>query len=223
MGTRGVFGVRCDEQDRMMYNHFDSYPECLGDGILRSIKSAIAKDGRSVCVARWREQARKVRLVNERDKPTPADKLQCRMLGLVDTGVGGQSDDDWYCLTRGGQGELLLMLASGVMLDAGKFILDSLFCEWGYLLNLDAEAIEVYRGFQDKPHNLGRYAGDMSEVEATKRDNAARRKRGEPPMSIYYPCALIATLPLADIDQHASLTAFLQSVGAIEEDAAAAE
>lgn len=33
MGTRGLFGLRKNNKDKTMYNHFDSYPSCLGEEI----------------------------------------------------------------------------------------------------------------------------------------------------------------------------------------------
>lgn len=35
--------------------------------------------------------------------------------------------------------------------DNNDFILDSLSCEWGYILNLDNNTLEVWKGFQKYP------------------------------------------------------------------------
>jgi hypothetical protein len=68
------------------------------------------------------------------------------------------------------------------MSDGIDFIKDSLFCEWGYVINLDDEVLEVYRGFQTEPHK-NRYTDYVYE------------SGGE----TYYPCKLIKFLPLNDI------------------------
>ena len=35
MATRGLYGLRKNGQDKLTYNHFDSYPDCLGRKILK--------------------------------------------------------------------------------------------------------------------------------------------------------------------------------------------
>jgi hypothetical protein len=38
MGTRGVVGFHRGGEDKIMYNHFDSYPECLGRDTINFIR-----------------------------------------------------------------------------------------------------------------------------------------------------------------------------------------
>lgn len=35
MSTRGAYGFRIDGQDKITYNHFDSYPDSLGVNLLQ--------------------------------------------------------------------------------------------------------------------------------------------------------------------------------------------
>jgi hypothetical protein len=39
------------------------------------------------------------------------------------------------------------------------FAADSLFCEWAYVVDLDAQQLEAYKGFQKEKHDRGRFAG----------------------------------------------------------------
>ena len=64
------------------------------------------------------------------------------------------------------------------MATANEFIDDSLFCEWGYIANLDSKQLEVYRGLQhSKPVDNSRYGSDLT-------------RQG------YYPCKQIASYSL---------------------------
>jgi hypothetical protein len=44
MGTRGLFGFRCDGTDKLAYNHLDSYPDCLGEKMLTCIREQLLQD-----------------------------------------------------------------------------------------------------------------------------------------------------------------------------------
>ena len=51
------------------------------------------------------------------------------------------------------------------MPTANEFIQDSLFCEWGYVANLDSHELEVYRGLQKVPPFADeRHQGDMDRM-----------------------------------------------------------
>ena len=41
MGTRGIYGFRLNNTDKLTYNHYDSYPSSLGEDIYQFIKVAI--------------------------------------------------------------------------------------------------------------------------------------------------------------------------------------
>lgn len=94
MSTRGTFGFHENGKDRLYYNHYDSYPEGLGEAFINYLKG---------CETNWIEPI----ISNPRER-----------------------DDD--------------------------FILDSLFCEYGYIMNKDTNELEVYVGFQKEPPE-GRY------------------------------------------------------------------
>jgi len=171
MSTRGTIGFRIDGMDKLSYNHSDSYPSGLGVSFVKQVRK-LAKGKKLV------EKVRALRVVTNLDTPTPYDVE--RFGGQANLSVGNQTVTDWYCLLRGYQGDLPQILKSGVMLAQNQFIYDSLFCEHGYILNLDLGMAEFYRGFQKTP-GRGRYA-------ATKWPN-----------SEYYGCELVASFPMAEI------------------------
>lgn len=189
MGTRGLMGVRIDGQDKLAYVHFDAYPGGLGATILEQLKDSTAGalegvDGRDP-LAEWRGLARALRLVNENTPPTHLEIDVLRP--YADTSLGAKRLDDWYCLTRRLQGDLHETLLAGIMLDAGDFAADSLHCEWAYIVNLDADKLEAYRGFQKEPHERGRFAA------LPPRDEAGRKQMFG---YAYYPIALVAEFDL---------------------------
>ena len=179
MSTRGVIGVRIDGQDKLTYNHSDSYPTGLGDDLAEELKLAIHEFG----LDELAQLAHDLKMVNDNEqKPTKAEikKLQKWM----DTGVSTGKPTEWYVLLRHLQGELITTLKVGYMLNSANFINSSLFCEWGYIVNFDTQELEVYRGFQRQRHDKGRYA---TKTPPQKADGNG---------SDYWPCALLATFPL---------------------------
>ena len=44
MGTRGVYGIQKNNEQKLMYNHFDSYPEGLGLTVLHFISNHNVQD-----------------------------------------------------------------------------------------------------------------------------------------------------------------------------------
>lgn len=190
MGTRGAVGVHVDGADKMAYNHSDSYPEYLGVSVLSAAR-ALAKDENAA------QMARDLRLVDE-DTPVTAEDIE-KYGHKMNLGVSNQSPTDWYCLLREAQGDLRACLDMGVMLDAGDFILDSLFCEWAYIINFDTRKLEVYEGFKSAPHDKGRFANKKPAPTGQKRS------------AEYYPCALIAEF---DLDALPTKAKFLKAVKA---------
>ena len=173
MSTRGAFGFRLDGVDRISYNHSNSYPSYLGVRMLEQAGELLAGDRDTL-----KAQVRGITLVKQGD--TPDQTVQALLAGMADLDVSGQSTSDWYCLLRNQQGDLPCCLRTGYMIDSEGFLGDSLFCEWGYVLNLDEDCLEVYRGFQKAAHIQGRYASGKAE-------------------SGYFPCALVQVIPFAAI------------------------
>lgn len=182
MSTRGVMGFRADGKDYLTYNHSDSSPSCLGVEMAAFARS-IAK-----AVETAKQQVSQLMLVTEEVKPTAVQIEKLSKDGKVNLNVSTQQETDWYCLLRGTQGDPQAILECGIMLDNHDFVRDSLFCEWGYVVNLDEETLEVYRGFQEKPHAKGRFAKLLPR-----------------PSSTYYPIALVKTFKLAKATEKAML------------------
>lgn len=150
MGTRGAIGFRIGGQDKVTYNHFDSYPDVLGKRVLECI--------RDVHPAKMPPPVFAIKLVPKESTPTKDEiKLYKK---FHDAGVSTGSSTEWYSLLRGAQGDLDAYLRKDlcIMVDSAAFLADSLFCEYAYIVNLDDGVLEFYTGFNKKPNGKGRYA-----------------------------------------------------------------
>lgn len=167
MGTRGCYGFRKNGIDKITYNHYDSYPDCLGRTMVEFCKNTSIEE--------MNEIFDRLVLVDENDKPTPEQITACSP--YYSGCVGRQSPDDWYCLLREAQGEPNAY-KNGLryMIDSHEFIKDSLFCEYAYIINLDVNKLEFWRGFQSKLHKGCRYGTEKH--------------------SGYYPCKMVASYSL---------------------------
>jgi hypothetical protein len=152
MSTRGFLGFAINGELKIGYNHSDSYPSWLGEKALKFAQTACAPEA----ITETRSSVASLVLVNEEEPPTP-EQIEA-LEEFANLTVGTQKADDWYVLLRETQGQPAAILRAGFMIDGCDFPADSLFCEWGYLIDFDAETFEVYRGFvQGKAE--GRFAG----------------------------------------------------------------
>lgn len=195
MGTRGVIGFRIDDKDKVMYNHMDSYPEGLGIQLLEEMDDIISLDVsktvKETRINKLKENVRNIRLIKEEEeKLSPLDIDWAKQHGFANFDVGGK-EISWYQLLRGMQGNLIGCLKHSVMLDANDFIKDSLFCEWGYIINLDSLELEVWKGFQNEPTKGNRYGEGVSYIS----------HRGDH----YYPCKKVASWPLDELPSEAEM------------------
>lgn len=164
MGTRGFTGVLIEGQEKIGYQQYDSRPNGAGLKVLKSLRLLMRDE------EQLRKQARDLNVVDASRPPLPSEVK--RLKPYTDLGVGAQSTDDWYCLLRNTQGNLDMILECGYIDDSASFALDSLFCEWGYLVDLDQGTFEVYKGFQEERPREGRWAGRPTLEEVNVENNS---------------------------------------------------
>lgn len=175
MATRGLYGFYKNGINKLTYNHYDSYPSYLGNNILNFIKQST--------VTELNEIFQSISLVNDDNYPNENERIQLEDLGYSVT----YKDEPlrWGEIISAHAGDFsLLKNKFPFMLNNNDFIKDSLFCEWAYIINLDSNNLEIYRGFQK-----------------TSDDN--RYKIDTPSSGGYYHCKLIKTISfdeLKDID-----------------------
>jgi hypothetical protein len=165
------------------YIQFDSYPSGWPSELLEYVRKRMATDP-----AQFIDQIRNVRVLGD-DLSDVTEEEQAVLQKYADTAVSTHSLEEAYVLVRQCQGDLHLVLESGFMLHAPEWPLDSLFCEYGYLIDADKMTFEAYRGFQHAPHGKGRFAGRKPAAESWP----AQRTDS------YYPIALKGEWPLTDL------------------------
>ena len=171
MSTRGIYGFRKNGIDKTSYNHFDSYPSELG----KSIADFFA----DVDLAKLGEIFGSIQLVDENNIVTE-DIAKTIPAEFSDFNVNG-GQKTFYCYLRNAQGDLSGYLKGlKYMIDNHDFIKTSLFCEWGYIVNLDTGKLEVWLGYQKSPTEGNRYG--------TTHDEDG-----------YYPCKMIAEFTQEEI------------------------
>lgn len=173
MGTRGIYGFYRNKIDKLTYKHFDSYFEGLGNQIVDFIKNTSVEEMNKIFD--------KTILVKETDNPTIEQIIECYKFANLE--VSTRCISDFYCLLRETQGNLAVYKDTNLryMIDNKDFIKDSLFCEYGYIINLDSNELEIYIGGNKKKIN-NRYN--------TK------------PYDGYYQCKLLKRYPLKDIPEN---------------------
>jgi len=185
MSTRGAYGFRIDGQDKITYNHSDSYPDGLGVTLLQWMASH--------SVAELKAIARSLTLVSEAVPPTPEQIAECQR--WTDTRVSSGQLTEWYVLLRDTQGDPTAWdQGLRYLIDNASFLENSLFCEWGYVINCDEETFEVYQGSNKDP-----------EAQAPRYAIAQPENQG------YYACRLVAVGDLSRLPNAERLAAQLLS------------
>lgn len=155
MGTRGFMGLVIDGTLKIGYVHWDSHPTGLGYNMLEALRGMLHDDA---TIVRTETLARRLTVVQSDTKPT-AEQIEA-LKRYAATNVATGALDEWYVLLRRTQGNLIDTLQAGYIEDASDFPSNSLFCEYGYLIDFDTKVFEAYEGFQTEPHKQGRFASE---------------------------------------------------------------
>jgi hypothetical protein len=148
MGTRGLTMVVSDGDYKIaQYGQWDHYPEGNGVKILNFIKTNN--------LSLFKEKLKKIRFVDNDEINSFLKSIESEDGWLT----GTQSDlfnEKYPFLSRGHGPDILPMIVESdndeiLLKDSLYFAGDSLFCEWAYIIDLDKEVFEVYRGFNTEP------------------------------------------------------------------------
>ena len=154
MGTRSLIAIYYDGEYKVaQYVQFDGYPEGQGVGCLNNVNS--------LNYEKFKNNLKKVRFVDEeKDKKwlEEYDKNAPEHPGQPDLRTPEQKR--WfesYISRRVGSDIITNIFESEedeiILYSHINFANDSLFCEWGYVIDFDKMTFEVYKGYNKTPLN----------------------------------------------------------------------
>lgn len=215
MGTRHLIGVIMDGEWRVaQYGQWDGSPSGQGVEILKFLRELTATQ-----YLRFREQLKRTYFgtaeeIDEAYAPYSQDGMM-----TLDQAEAFKRSRHGHNSRDTGADILQVVLdfeepvglepapaRPGLMLiDSRDFARDSLFCEWAYIIDLDTNTLEVYRGFNKQPVPAGER---FSNVEPQ-----VYKGRVE-----YYPIRLLKTYSLLDLPKTAVFEKELDELVAVEDE-----
>jgi hypothetical protein len=211
MGTRGFITFVADGVEKTSYARFDSYPQSVGKAVLEFLhdtltptdddtEDASPESVHEVLRAELTNAVRGLRLVSENDVVTSEDVERLAPWTNLNEYAKPKPGElpRWCQLTRRSQGDPAQIIACGYVLDDAEFPRDSLFAEWGYVIDMDEGDLEVYVGSQTRPHNVGRFA-----ARGSLKDTPGYEHR----TTEYFPCRRIAAWPLDELPTYVEFEA----------------
>ena len=140
MSIRGAYGFYKNGVTKITYNHSESQLSQLGQKLVKFINSVELRHLNMIF--------NNIELVEENEKPNIKQIRECSKY------IDIEATDTWYDLLNSIQGDLTPYIKGlRYMTDAEDFIKNSIMCEYAYIINLDMNCFEVYRGFQTKPQD----------------------------------------------------------------------
>lgn len=206
MGTRHLIAVQKDNEYKFaQYGHWDGYPEGVGSDLL-GVLQKITPEELAEKIKRCKpfnapeyfadygipmtafdengdidrrnlsaEEADKYTDIYNRYKPSEVDAYAIDAITSLAEAKDNVLGDFYYY-------------------DSLKFAGDSLFCEWAYIIDLDKNTLEVYKGFNQEPLAEG---DRFYPLQQEMFEGSLLKK--QPETNIYYPVKLEATFDLQDL------------------------
>ncbi len=156
MGTRHLTCVWIDGGFKVaQYGQWDGYPDGAGTDILRFLSSVdLGKLAKAARACRWATKDEIAATWREAGAEDGAD--------FVSMAVADRHSGNYPELSRDTGAKILSLIMRGplALCDKHTFGADGLFCEWAYVIDLDAMTLEVYEGFNQAPgKDHGKFAG----------------------------------------------------------------
>jgi hypothetical protein len=184
MNSQGLIGFQIRGQDKLAYNRSGSRPDMLGLKILNELRA----------VENWdavKQRIVELTPVSETHRLDHSNGYAVTEVRRHFPGIAYEHPPaDHHDLYQPLQGTLEPYLDGRLSFvpDASDFIRDSRHCAWAYIVNLDANAFEVWKGNQLDPDSE-----DNRIVEEPTRYGTEVNRMG------YYPCAMVKNYDLKNL------------------------
>lgn len=208
MGTRHLTIMVVDGEHKVaQYGQWDGYPDGAGTTILAALKRAHAEDFED-----FREKVRSTRFISAEDVERRWKEAGADGSGMVSMEVSDAMKSKYPQLQRDmgyAVVDHLIDSAPGQELtDNISFVADSLFCEYAYVVDLDTNTFEVYRGFNQTPLDASERFASYFSAEGQEHRN---------PDDLYHPVRLWQSFDLNSLPEEEAFLAALQDEEELEE------
>ena len=148
MGTRNLIAVFMDGEYKVaQYCQWDGYPSGQGKDILEFLKTQNLEE--------FKEKLRLCKFLSDKDVVDFNEKFENKSYKL--------SDFPEFSRDTGSDILKLILDSQGLKLQNSiSFSGDSLFCEYGYVVDFDKETFEFYKGY-NKKEETGRFKEYLDE------------------------------------------------------------
>lgn len=161
MGTRHLIAVQLDGEYKIaQYGQWDGYPSGQGLNVLNFLQAAN--------LAVFREKLRKLKWATSEQINNAWIRAGAKPgSDLVSVSVGEKLEKANPELSRNTGARILDIVSEStspeglLMQNNIGFAQDSLFCEWAYVVDMDKNTLEVYKGFNHFPVTEGRFVGPV--------------------------------------------------------------
>ena len=204
MGTRNLTCVVIDGEFKVaQYGQWDGYPTGQGETIHKIITAP------DFDVARFTENVRACSWLTDEEREAAYKPYVTGDGWMTAEQAERFKASEWGYLSRDGGADILEVIYEKPrkVVDSRQFAADSLFCQWAYVVDLDAQTLEIYKGFNGAPVPDGERFAEFNSDPAPEHRKGAKD---------YYPVKLIKTIPLAEL-QSFDMAAFEEELRAAEE------
>jgi hypothetical protein len=152
MGTRNLTMVQLNGKIRVaQYCQWDGYPSGQGETVLKFLKTLVKTPSN---LEKFKQKIDATNFISQSHCKNIWELAGADSSGLVSMDLAEKVGNIFPQLSRNTGAEILKLILTGKVSDLYSdidFAADSLFCEWAYLIDLDNEVLEVYRGFVTSP------------------------------------------------------------------------